>query len=204
MIDPHGPDRADPAARAAWLRTTLARHGHAYYVLDNPTIPDADYDLLYRELEQIEAADPRLATDDSPTRRVGAAPLGQFAPVRHSVPMLSLGNGFEDADIVAFDRRVSEGLQVALSKGVGGEPNASMSEPESESAGKSIGNADVEYAAELKFDGLAINLRYENGLLVEAATRGDGTTGEVEGWRPQGLRPQSPPPERRPGERTTG
>lgn len=150
MNDPHGPDRADPPARAAWLRATLARHAHAYYVLDDPTLPDADYDLLYRELEQIEGADPALATADSPTRRVGAPPLGQFAPVRHSVPMLSLGNGFSDADVIAFDRRVADGLDKDA----------------------------VEYAAELKFDGLAINLRYENGLLVEAATRGDGTTGE--------------------------
>ena len=150
MNDPHGPDRADLPARAAWLRATLARHGHAYYVLDDPTIPDADYDRLYQELEQIEAADPALATADSPTRRVGAAPLGQFAPVRHSVPMLSLGNGFADADVIAFDRRVADGL----------------------------GGDTVAYAAELKFDGLAINLRYEDGLLVEAATRGDGATGE--------------------------
>ena len=150
MNDPHGPDRADLPARAAWLRATLARHGHAYYVLDDPTLPDADYDRLYQELEQIEAANPALATADSPTRRVGAAPLGQFAQVRHSVPMLSLGNGFADADVVAFDRRVADGL--------GGEA--------------------VSYAAELKFDGLAINLRYEDGLLVEAATRGDGATGE--------------------------
>ena len=150
MTDPHGPDRADPAARAAWLRATLARHAHAYHVLDDPTIPDADYDRLHRELEQIEATDPTLATEDSPTRRVGAVPLGQFAPVRHSVPMLSLGNGFSDADVIAFDRRVADALDADA----------------------------VEYAAELKFDGLAINLRYEDGLLVEAATRGDGATGE--------------------------
>ena len=148
----------DPAARAAWLRATLSRHAHAYYVLDNPTIPDAEYDQLFLELQQLEDGDPTLATDDSPTRRVGAPPAGQFAPVRHSIPMLSLGNGFADTDIVAFDHRVSEGLQAAM-------PGA-------------VGERGVEYAVELKFDGLAINLRYENGLLVEAATRGDGTTGE--------------------------
>ena len=149
-LDPVGPDPSDRPARAAWLRAILTRHGHAYYVLDSPTIPDAEYDKLYRELAQIEAADPALVTDDSPTRRVGAAPLGQFAPVRHGVPMLSLANGFSEADILAFDRRVTEGLQTSA----------------------------VDYAAELKFDGLAINLRYEDGLLVEAATRGDGATGE--------------------------
>ena len=149
-FDPVGPVPSDRPARAAWLRAILTRHGHAYYVLDSPTIPDAEYDKLYRELAQIEAADPALVTDDSPTRRVGAAPLGQFAPVRHGVPMLSLANGFSEADILAFDRRVAEGLQTSA----------------------------VDYAAELKFDGLAINLRYEDGLLVEAATRGDGATGE--------------------------
>ena len=150
MLDPRGPDSSDRPARAAWLRATLTRHSHSYYVLDAPTVPDADYDRLYQELEQLELSDPTLATDDSPTRRVGAAPLGQFAPVRHSVPMLSLGNGFSEADILAFDRRVADGLATD----------------------------SVEYAAELKFDGLAINLRYEKGLLVEAATRGDGATGE--------------------------
>ena len=141
---------AEPVARAAWLREVLNRHAHAYHVLDRPTIPDAEYDRLFEMLQRLEAEHPALVMDDSPTRRVGAAPLGQFAPVRHSVPMLSLGNGFSDADIIAFDRRVAEALE----------------------------QADVDYAAELKFDGLAINLRYENGVLVQAATRGDGSTGE--------------------------
>ena len=157
-----GPDPGDLPARAGWLRATLNRHAHAYHVLDTPTIPDAEYDRLYRELQRIEEAAPDLVTPDSPTRRVGAAPLGQFAPVRHSVPMLSLSNGFEDDDIVAFDRRVADGLQMSASGAVG--------------SVESIGA--VEYAAELKFDGLAINLRYVDGLLVEAATRGDGATGE--------------------------
>lgn len=144
------PDNGDPAARAAWLRATLNRHSHAYHVLDSPTIPDAEYDLLYRELERLEEEMPALATSDSPTRRVGAPPLGSFGPIDHGVPMLSLANGFAESDIVAFDRRVSEALAMP----------------------------QVEYAAELKFDGLAINLRYIDGLLVEAATRGNGTTGE--------------------------
>ncbi|MFT5590262.1 MAG: DNA ligase (NAD+) [Bradyrhizobium sp.] len=141
----------DPAARAADLRRRLDRHAHAYYVLDAPTIPDVDYDLLFRELEALEDAHPELVTTDSPIARVGAPPLPEFVQVRHSVPMLSLSNGFADEDVVAFDRRVRDGLQ-------------------------SIG--EVVYAAELKFDGLAINLRYEAGVLVEAATRGDGSTGE--------------------------
>ncbi|NRR31515.1 NAD-dependent DNA ligase LigA [Oxalobacteraceae bacterium] len=138
------------AARAAWLNTELNRHLHAYHVLDAPTIPDAEYDRLFAELQQIEAAHPDLMAPDSPTLRVGAPPLPQFAQVTHSVPMLSLNNGFNEEDIENFDRRVRDGLDAI----------------------------EVEYAAEVKYDGLAINLRYENGVLVQAATRGDGYTGE--------------------------
>jgi DNA ligase (NAD+) len=137
--------------RAAWLRAEIARHNHAYYVLDNPTIPDAEYDKLFRQLQELEQAHPELVTSDSPTQRVGGAPLAQFEQVRHSVPMLSINNGFSDEDIVNFDRRVRDGLR---------------------------SESEVEYNCELKFDGLAINLRYEDGLLVQAATRGDGATGE--------------------------
>ncbi len=140
----------DGQARAAWLRSELNRHGHAYYVLDNPSIPDAEYDKLFSELQALEAAHPALITVDSPTHRVGGPPLPQFAQVTHSVPMLSLNNGFEEGDILAFDRRVKDGLQAD----------------------------QVNYAIDLKFDGLAINLRYENGVFVQAATRGDGATGE--------------------------
>jgi DNA ligase (NAD+) len=119
-------------------------------VLDAPTIPDAEYDKLFAELQAIEAAHPELVAPDSPTFRVGAPPLGEFAQVTHAVPMLSLNNGFSDEDIDNFDRRVREGLDAQ----------------------------QVEYAGEVKFDGLAINLRYENGVFVQAATRGDGYTGE--------------------------
>jgi DNA ligase (NAD+) len=149
-------DTTESTVRAAWLRKELNRHSYAYHVLDAPTIPDAEYDKLFRELQALEEAHPALVCDDSPTQRVGGAPLGQFEQVTHTVPMLSLGNGFEDEDIVAFDRRVREGLE---DKGL----------PPGE---------EVEYSTELKFDGLAINLRYEDGLLVQAATRGDGATGE--------------------------
>lgn len=137
--------------RAAWLKHELNRHSHAYYVLDNPSIPDAEYDKMFRELVELEQAHPDLITSDSPTQRVGGAPAPQFEQVRHALPMLSLNNAFSDDDIYSFDRRVKEGLQLA---------------------------EEVEYSAELKFDGLAISLRYENGLLVQAATRGDGMTGE--------------------------
>ncbi len=150
------PDPLDWQARGAWLKRELNRHSHAYYVLDAPTVPDAEYDKLFRELQALEQVHPELVSFDSPTQRVGGAPLPQFDQVQHTVPMLSLGNGFEDDDIINFDRRVREGLQSA------DEPIA----------------GEVEYATELKFDGLAINLRYENGLLVQAATRGDGSTGE--------------------------
>ena len=103
---PAVPDAGDPPARATWLRQELNRHNHAYHVLDAPTIPDAEYDKLFRELQEIEAAHPELLVHDSPTQRVGALALTAFPQVTHSVPMLSLGNGFEDDDIVNFDRRV--------------------------------------------------------------------------------------------------
>ncbi|THF55871.1 NAD-dependent DNA ligase LigA [Pseudothauera rhizosphaerae] len=146
----------DPAGRAAWLRAEIRRHDHAYYVLDAPTIPDAEYDRLFRELEALEAAHPELATPDSPTKRVGGAPLPELVPVRHAVPMLSIRT---ETDTTAqgvrnFDARVRNAL--------GLEP----------------ADPPVEYFGELKFDGLAMSLRYENGVLVRAATRGDGETGE--------------------------
>ncbi|MFM2108127.1 MAG: NAD-dependent ligase LigA [Pseudomonadota bacterium] len=139
------------SARIQWLCDELNRHAYAYYVLDQPTIPDAEYDILFSELQQLEAKHPDRLTPDSPTQRVGGAPLPEFAQVQHDVPMLSINNGFSEDDIRAFDRRVSEGL------------------------GQS---GDIEYACELKFDGLAINLRYVDGVLVQAATRGDGSAGE--------------------------
>ena len=141
----------DYKARIESLSAELNRHLHAYHVEDAPTIPDAEYDKLFMELQALELEHPELALADSPTKRVGAAPLPQFDQVTHSVPMLSLNNGFADEDVENFDRRVREGLDAA---------------------------GAVEYAAEVKYDGLAINLRYENGLLVQAATRGDGYTGE--------------------------
>src|SRR5471032_2443486 len=142
----------DAQQRVLALTAELNRHLHAYHVLDNPTIPDAEYDKLFVELQQLEAAHPQLQVPESPTLRVGAAPLPQFEQVTHTVPMLSLNNGFSEDDIVNFDRRVREGLD--LDSGL------------------------VDYAAEVKFDGLAINLRYVHGLFVQAATRGDGATGE--------------------------
>ena len=154
--DGRGETAADAAARAAALRAEIARHDHAYYVLDAPTIPDAEYDRLFRELQAIERAYPALRSADSPTQRVGGKALAQFATVRHRVPMLSISTetDTEASGALAFDARVRRAL------------------------GLDEDDAAVAYAAELKFDGLAISLRYEDGVLVQAATRGDGETGE--------------------------
>lgn len=143
-------------ARAAELRAQIARHDRLYYELDAPEIPDAEYDRLFRELQALEAEYPTLRTADSPTQRVGGKPLDSFAPVRHVVPMLSIRTetDTEASGALNFDARVRREL------------------------GLTEEAPPVEYAAELKFDGLAINLRYENGVLVLAATRGDGETGE--------------------------
>ena len=151
------PDLDETAARArvAWLRAELERHNHAYYVLDAPTVPDAAYDALFAELQRLEAAHPALVTTDSPTRRVGGAVAAGFGQVRHALPMLSLQNAFADEDVQGFDRRVREALEA------GG-----------------IDAAGLRYCAELKFDGLAISLRYEAGVFVQGATRGDGAVGE--------------------------
>lgn len=142
--------RSSAADRYRDLQRELARLEHAYYVLDQPLVPDAEYDRLYRELLDLEAQHPDWVTPDSLSQRVGGAPLKEFMEVRHSVPMLSLNNAFEESELIGFDRRCREGL----------------------------GLDHVEYACELKFDGLAISLRYENGVLVQAATRGDGASGE--------------------------
>ena len=144
------------AARAAWLRSEIERHNHAYYVLDSPLVPDAEFDALFRELQSLEAANPELLTADSPTQRVGGKPLPAFAPVRHVVPMLSIRTETDTGPdgAIAFDARVRRLLTLADDA------------------------PPVAYAAELKFDGLAISLRYVDGLLVQAATRGDGETGE--------------------------
>ena len=147
----------EPLARAAWLHREIERHNQAYYVLDAPQASDAQYDLLMRELLALEAKYPDLITPESPTQRVGAAPVTAFGSVTHAVPMLSLGNAFESEDVHAFDKRVADTLKAA---------------------GKLSGTLQVDYFCELKLDGLALNLRYEQGALVQAATRGDGQTGE--------------------------
>ena len=145
---------SDPAARAAELRTILNDANHRYHVLDAPTISDRNYDLLFKELNELEAAHPELVTDDSPTQRVGAPVEGGFPSVRHDVPMLSLGNAFGADDLREFDTRVRRGL------------------------GRGADDPPVAYVCELKIDGLAISLLYEGRRFLRGATRGDGATGE--------------------------
>jgi len=144
------------AERAAELRDQLHYHAHRYYVLDDPELPDVEYDKLFQELQAIEAEHPDLLTPDSPTQRIIGKVLDGFTPVRHAVPMLSIRTetDTEASGAVAFDARVRRELELDES------------------------DPPIEYAAELKFDGLAINLRYEHGVLVQAATRGNGETGE--------------------------
>jgi DNA ligase (NAD+) len=136
--------------RAEQLAEQLREHSRAYYVHDDPTISDVEYDRLFRELQEIEAEHPDLITPDSPTQRVGAPPSDKFESVDHATPMLSLGNCFDDDELAEFDRR----------------------------ARGAVDGGELAYCAEPKFDGTALNLRYENGVLVRATTRGDGVTGE--------------------------
>src|SRR6185437_128635 len=140
---------ADPSTRALELRELIRRYEHAYYVMDQPEVSDAEYDALFLELRRIEETHPDLVTLDSPTQRVGGEASDQFAKVRHRSPMLSLQNAFDEAEIRAFDKRVRA----------------------------AVGDK-VLYCAELKIDGLAISLTYAKGRLQRAATRGDGTMGE--------------------------
>ena len=145
-----------PAHQAQQLREQLHQHAHRYYVLDEPSIPDAEYDRLFQRLQALEAAHPELLSVDSPTQRVGGKPLSAFAAVRHGVPMLSIRTETDTqaSGAESFDTRIRK--ELALDEQA----------------------PEVEYVAELKFDGLAISLRYEHGVLVQAATRGDGETGE--------------------------
>ena len=133
------------------LRREILQHNYRYYVLDDPEIPDAEWDRLLQRLRELEAEHPELVTSDSPTQRVGAAPAEEFAEVRHRIPMLSLDNAFADEDVLNFDRRARQRLGT---------------------------EREFAYSAEPKLDGLAISLTFEDGVLVRAATRGDGTTGE--------------------------
>ena len=139
----------DVEKRIAWLRGELRRHDHLYYVLSAPEIADRQYDALFAELKRLEGEHPQLVTPDSPTQRVSGRPLEGFATVRHAVPMLSMDNTYNADELKAFDERVR----------------------------KQLDTTDYDYVVELKIDGLAVSLRYENGVLVTGATRGDGEMG---------------------------
>ena len=146
-------DKQTAESRIAALRTELEHHIRLYYEEDRPAISDAEYDLLFRELVQLEEQFPDLITPDSPTRRVGGAPLDKFEQVTHRIPMLSLGNAFTDAEIADFDARVKRALALPAGE-------------------------EITYVCEPKMDGLAVELVYENGVLTVGATRGDGFVGE--------------------------
>jgi DNA ligase (NAD+) len=150
-------DRAgrDPAAEVRKLRAAIEEHNYAYFVLDSPTVPDAEYDRLLRRLQELEAANPKLITADSPSQRVGNLPASELRPVTHLRPMLSLENCFSEEELAAFHKRVSSRLTAA-----------------------GIDATIVSYVAEPKLDGTAVSFLYEHGALKLAATRGDGTTGE--------------------------
>ena len=148
-----GLTQEEAAAELEWLAEEIARHDEAYYREDSPEISDAEYDALRQRNEQLEAEFPELIRSDSPSKRVGAAPSEKFGKVRHAVPMLSLGNAFADEDVAEFVGRIRRFLK--------------LSEDD-----------ELRITAEPKIDGLSISLRYENGKLVQAATRGDGQEGE--------------------------
>jgi DNA ligase (NAD+) len=155
------------------LRQKINEHNYHYYILDSPIISDAEFDKLFRELQVLETEHPELITPDSPTQRIGAKPLKEFSEIKHKVPMLSLTNAFSDEEVIAFDKRVRERLGT---------------------------DETIEYVCEPKFDGLSISLVYENGILLHAATRGDGEIGEdvtlnakTIGSIPLKLRGENPP-----------
>lgn len=145
-----GSNKDSAAQQIDQLKQQLRYHNHRYYVLDDPEVPDVEYDRLFRELQKLEEQYPELLTTDSPTQRVGDRPLDKFDEVAHTIPMLSLGNVFSEDELNDFNQRVTQGLDVE----------------------------QTEYCVEPKLDGLAISLRYEDGELVQGATRGDGATGE--------------------------
>ena len=146
------PTRDEARKEIDHLREEIDHHNYRYYVLDAPVVSDREYDRLYSELKELEQDHPELITPDSPTQRVGGAPLKEFKQVSHTVPMLSLDNTYSEEELRQFDERIRRGLD--------------------------LGETPAAYVAELKLDGLGVSLRYGNGMFVQGATRGDGRTGE--------------------------
>ncbi len=142
--------KTDPASRLAELRHEIEQHNYRYYILDDPSISDQEYDRLFRELQALEEDHPELQSPDSPTRRVGAEPEEKFAKVEHHAPMLSLANAFDEAELRAFHKRIANLL----------------------------GRQDIDFVSELKIDGVAVALTYRQGRFVRGATRGNGLVGE--------------------------
>ena len=140
----------NPEKRIAELRGILQNHNYRYYVMDDPTISDGEYDTILRDLQSLERENPNLVTSDSPTQRVGSHPVSEFGTIKHRIPMLSLANAMNEAELVAFDGRIQKGLN----------------------------QESVIYMAEPKLDGLGVELVYENGTFIHGSTRGDGFTGE--------------------------
>src|SRR5690606_3730117 len=160
----------DPALRAKELRELIDQHNYSYYVLDEPTVPDAEYDRLFHELRALEEANPDIITPDSPTQRVGGMASSAFGQVRHDVPMLSLGNAFAESDMRDFERRVRRSLDL----------------PEGDLLAE---GASVAYCCEPKLDGLAISLLYENGVLTRGATQIGRASGREGGEAAQARGP---------------
>ncbi len=185
--------RAEIEQRIRWLRAEIHRHNRLYHEQDAPEIPDSEYDALYRELRQLEQAHPELLSSDSPTQSVGSGPSRAFDPVEHGAPMLSLENVFDVAEMEAFDRRLAR-LLANANEGTGADAGSDAGESadteadagadaDADADNRSDADADeseseLEYFAEPKLDGVALSLLYERGILVRAATRGDGRTGE--------------------------
>ena len=147
-----GSSKTEITKRVSWLQETLNHHSHLYHTLDAPELPDAEYDKLFNELLSLEEKHPELQTPDSPTLRVGGQALDKFEKVKHRQAMLSLGNAFEEKDLLDFDKRIKDRLKDK--------------------------DAVVSYVAEPKLDGLAVSLTYQDGLFVQGATRGNGQVGE--------------------------
>ena len=142
---------SSPANRLKELREIIEQHNYNYYILDAPSISDGEYDILFKELEVLEAKHPELITPDSPTRRVGSEPQTGFGTIQHRLPMLSLGNAMNDDELIAFDERMKKGLGTDI---------------------------DIVYISEPKIDGLGVELIYEHGTYISGSTRGDGFIGE--------------------------